>query len=291
MRERLAVVLYRAIALLPLSMVRMLGAVFGLALWLGGGREAAVTRANLAHCFVDRSLRDRRRLARRSLLETGRSGVELIKILAQPFERTARCVSVRNGELFDTALRDNRGLLVLAPHLGNWEVVGLWCAAHGPMTTLYKPPRQRWLEPLIRGARQRTGAVLVPTDAGGVRALLTALHTGAIVGILPDQEPPPGAGVYAPFFGVPALTMTLAGRLAARTGCTVVTAWARRVPGGFELVFEPADAEVGDPDPDIAAAALNRCIEACVRNAPEQYHWEYKRFKRRPSGAAPIYRD
>lgn len=290
MKGRLAAVLFRVVAALPLPVVRGLGGAIGLFLWLARGREALVTQTNLGHCVGDRSPAERRRLARRSLAESGRTGIEIIKVLAQPFERTARCVTVRNKALFDAALTAGRGVMVLVPHLGNWEVVGLWCAAHGPMTSLYRPPRQRWLEPLLRAGRERTGAALVPAGAGGVRALVTALRSGAIVGILPDQEPAAGSGVYAPFFGVPALTMTLAGRLAARTGCAIVTASARRVPGGFELQFDAADPAVAAADREIAAAALNRSVEASIRRAIEQYHWEYKRFKRRPPGAPAIYK-
>jgi KDO2-lipid IV(A) lauroyltransferase len=122
-----------------------------------------------------------------------------------------------------------------------------------------------------------------------VRALLKALKGNGMTAVLPDQEPDPEGGVFAPFFGVQALTMTLVHGLVSRTGCEVIMAYAKRVAGGWEIVFEEADPDIGDANVERAVAALNHSVETCIRDCPEQYHWEYKRFKKRPQGLPKLY--
>ena len=158
----------------------------------------------------------------------------------QPNARTAaRIKSIGNQSLYESKLNSGKGVLLLVPHLGNWEVVGLWCAAHREMTALYQPPKQALLEPMIKRARERMGNKLHPTDTRGVRAIFKALKGDGITAILPDQEPEPEGGEFAPFYGVEALTMTLIHGLVSRTGCEVLMAYGRRIAGGWEIVFKP----------------------------------------------------
>jgi KDO2-lipid IV(A) lauroyltransferase len=163
------------------------------------------------------------------------------------------------------------------------------------MTILYKPPKQAALDDPIREGRARFGAAVVPTDASGVRALLRGLKNAEAVGILPDQEPTEGEGVFAPFLGHPALTMTLPMRLIARTRgerqARVFLTITERLPHGrgFRQHFMPAEEAIYSDDMQRAAAALNRGVEACIRIAPAQYQWSYKRFRQRPEGQAEVY--
>jgi KDO2-lipid IV(A) lauroyltransferase len=158
------------------------------------------------------------------------------------------------------------------------------------MTILYKPAKIAGLNTLIAGARARAGAELVATDRQGVVRLTRVLQQGGATGILPDQQPKEG-GVFAPFFGHQAYTMTLASKLAARTSAVVLFIFTKRLPkgSGYELFCLPADAEIADADTQVATAALNRSVEQCVRLAPEQYQWEYKRFRKRPEGEPSFY--
>ena len=107
--------------------------------------------------------------------------------------------------------------------------------------------------------------------------------------MLPDQVPPPSGGEFAPFFGVPALTMTLLNRLQQKTGAAVVIGYARRVDGGFRIVFRAAASGIDSEDLGTGLAALNHCVELTALDAIEQYQWEYKRFKRQPDGVDPPY--
>jgi KDO2-lipid IV(A) lauroyltransferase len=195
---------------------------------------------------------------------------------------------VRGAELLHRA--PGRGLIVLSPHLGAWELAGLHLARQGPTAIFYKP--QRYLDDLILAARRRSGAQLAPITAKGIRVLVQALERGEYVGVLPDQEPRENKGAcFAPFFGIPALTMLLVARLARRTGAPVIFMFAERLPeaAGFRMHCIPAPEGIDSDDDVVAATALNRGIEQCVRVCPEQYVWPYKRFRRRPEGQPGIY--
>jgi len=208
---------------------------------------------------------------------------------APPQQALAGVHRIRGGELLDSAVESGRGLLILCPHLGNWELLNLWLASRGPFTALYEPLRDPALNAWIRRARQRTGARLVPTDAGGIRSLLRTLRSGGMAAVLPDQVPPRGAGRHAPFLGHPALTMTLVQRLLRATGAQALMATALRVPEGFELHFRRPVAGLDDADPQRAARALNASVEGCIALAPAQYQWSYKRFKHPPAGRLDPY--
>ena len=219
-----------------------------------------------------------------AIAEAGKSLLELPKIWLRPQDEVVgRVVKVSGWELVEEAWAAGRGILFLTPHLGCFEVTAQYYAARRPITVLYRRPKQDWLAPLIeegRGANLK----LAPADLSGVRRLLKALKTGEAVGMLPDQVPGKGEGLWLPFFGRPAYTMTLAARLA-ETGATVLMAYAERLHfgAGYHLKLFPLS---GALEGDLAARAaqLNRELEALVRLCPEQYLWGYNRYKV-PAGA------
>jgi KDO2-lipid IV(A) lauroyltransferase len=220
---------------------------------------------------------------RRVLVETGKSVTEMAAVWGRsPGRALALVREVEGAELFDAALARGRGLIVAAPHLGCWELLNYWLAARTPLAILYRPPRRRALEPLLRRARGALPVEQVRAEGAGVRTLYKRLGAGGVVGILPDQQPRQGEGLPAPFFGVPAPTMVLLPRLAERTGAAVLFAFAERLPRGegFRIRLREAPAGIADADTARACAALNRGVEACVLLAFEQYQWTYKRWPR-----------
>jgi KDO2-lipid IV(A) lauroyltransferase len=279
---------------LPLRLLHAIGALLAYPVrWLGT-REYRVARRNLELCFPELDERARRGLLRRTLAEAGKGLCELPRLWAgDPRRALALIRAVHGREHFDAARANGRGVLVAAPHLGAWELLNLWLSAQGPLTILYRVPQRAEYEPLLVRARGALGAETVRAEPAGVRLLLRRLKEGRIVGILPDQRPKGGEGIDAPFFGHPARTMTLASRLAQRAGVAMVLGFAERLPhgAGFDLHFVPAEAAVVGDDLGAAAAALNRGIEACVRMAPAQYQWTYKRlsFRAPDSGPDPVY--
>ncbi|WP_189445126.1 lysophospholipid acyltransferase family protein [Salinicola rhizosphaerae] len=248
-------------------------------------RERHVTRRNVEVAYPEDSAERRRERVRESLRHSAATMLELgFAWIGAPEKIEASIVNVHGRELLDDARAENRGVIVLAPHFGNWEVLNFWLSSHFPFTAMYEPPKMIELDPIIRHGRERMGAELVPTNPRGVAALLKALKRAEAVGILPDQEPGWGSGAFADFFGRPAYTATLLPKLVARTQARVVTGVARRVPDGkgFEIHFLAADERVYDTDEAISAAGVNACVESAVALDPAQYQWEYKRWKKTP---------
>lgn len=282
-----------ALARLPLPAAHALGTLVGWLVASVPNRYRSITRRNLALCFPGLSEPERQRLARRSLIETGKTLFETPLTWCRAPEEVFALVRDIEGEaVVRSATAEGRGVIIAGPHLGAWEIGGLYVGAAFRSTTLYRPPHIRSLDHMIRVSRERTGADLVATDGAGVRALFRRLARGEVVSILPDQDPGGTGGAYAPFFGIQTNTMTLLGRLAAKTDALVVVGFAERLPraGGFHLHMVPVEDEaIRSADPAQAAAALNRAVEALVRRCPEQYQWSYKRFRRRPPGEPKLY--
>jgi KDO2-lipid IV(A) lauroyltransferase len=274
----------RVAGLLPLPIVHALGAALGHAMWLARGRARRIAERNLS-LVITQDGTQRRHAARASVVETGKAIAEIAAIWGRPPARALKLVrDVRGAERFDAARASGKGLIVAAPHLGCWELLNYWIASHGPLSIVYRPPRQTALEPLLIKVRGHLPVEQVRAAGTGVRALYRRLASGGMVGILPDQRPKQGEGVMAPFFGVPALTMVLLSRLARSTGATVLFMFAERLPrgAGYRIHVLEAPPTIADADLDVACAALNRGVERCVGIAFEQYQWTYKRFPDTP---------
>ena len=284
--------LLRLTALLPLPLTHAIGALLGWLLWRIPSAPRRIAARNLALCFPELTPTGRDRLLRRNLMETGRGLLELGPLWLWPGQRVLALVrgSVAGEEALAAAARQQRGAILLTPHLGAWEMAGLYYSSRHPLTILYRPSRLGLDELSVRG-RGRVGGKVVATDARGVRALLTSLRNGEILGILPDQDPGEEGGVFAPFFGIAANTMTLVSRLALKTGVPVFLTWAERLPRGrgYALHLRALPEVTAAASLEVSAAALNQGVEAAVRSLPAQYLWVYKRFKTRPPGEAKLY--
>lgn len=278
-------------ALLPLSWARALGRGLGLLYWQFPSRTRKVTIRNIELAFPEFDTVRQRSLARDSVKATAELAAEMGHVWLRPWNYVSSLVlQVRGAELITDAQQQGRGVIVLGPHLGNWEMVGLHLASLGSVVALYEPPKIAALGPMIESARERSGSTLVPTDSRGLVKLLRSVKGGKISGILPDQVPPElNAGLNVPFMGVPCFTGTLASNMIRRTGALALFGVAQRVEGGFVLHYLNAEAEIYNEDDEISLAALNRGVETCVRLCPEQYQWEYKRFRVRPRVGPSIY--
>lgn len=261
------VFLFRLLSFLPLRLLHGVGAGLG---WLVYGLSPTYRR-HLRENIAQAGCRFALRMA---VAEAGKTMLELPKLWLRPQpEVVARVVRVTGWELVEQAWATGRGILFLTPHLGCFEITAQYYASFRPITVLYRRPKQDWLAPLVEQGRS-AHLQLAPADLAGVRKLIKALKAGEAVGMLPDQAPGVGEGEWAPFFGRPAWTMTLASRLA-KSGATVILAWAERLPrgAGYHL-------RLSQPVGDIATPAdVNREIERLVRLCPGQYLWGYNRYK------------
>jgi len=267
-------------ARLPMGVFRALGAGLGWLFWTTHGRKRRIVEANLMLVRRDLDTGARSALARECVRQTGVSLVEVFGIWTNPRRTLASVHDVYGRELFDAALAAGRGLILCAPHLGSWEVANYWVGARASFATFYTQPRYPQAEMLLRRLRQGGASIQFPIDDSGVRRVFRHLREGGVVSIMPDHVPRTG-GVVAPFFGVPALTMTLLPRLAQRTGAAVLVLFVERLPEGFRVHFRQPPPALSDPDPVTACTAMNAALEACVRDAFAQYQWNYKRFKAR----------
>ncbi|GAB2466189.1 lysophospholipid acyltransferase family protein [Comamonas humi] len=193
--------------------------------------------------------------------------------------------SIVNPECAEQAYAAGKGIVFLTPHLGCFEMsvqaaAQRWAAAHGDITVLYRPARQGWLAEILETARNRPGVQAVPTTLSGVRQMIKALRQGAAVGLLPDQVPPNGLGVWSPFFGRDAYTMTLAARLVLQTGAAVIVARCERLPWGrgYTLYLEELSVPTSQ-SLESAVQQINAAMENTIRQCPQQYLWGYGRYK------------
>lgn len=291
-RALLATIFLRIISFFPLSVAHLLGRMLGNLFYLSKNDLKKITRMNIHLCFPVLSEKQQDALSREALKELGMSMLESAALWLWSSERILSLVKMVTGEdLLKNAMSRGNGVVLMIPHIGAWEMVGLYVSHRYPMTSLYRPPRLEAMNDLVRAGRERMGATLVPTDAQGVRALRKALSNGELVGILPDQDPGQGAGVFAPFFGVQANTATLLSRLASKTGADVLVCYAERLPGGqgYHIHVLPTPACVKNEDPVTAATCINNVVEKYARTLPAQYLWAYRRFKTRPNGEGRMY--
>ncbi|MBV8035970.1 lysophospholipid acyltransferase family protein [Roseateles sp.] len=283
---------FRLLSRLPLAFLHALGAGLGWVVYAASGVYRRRFQANVAQAGV--AWAD----ARPAIAAAGRMTAELpwlwVGTRAKPLGDKLRW---DGGELIAQALAEKRGLVMLTPHMGCFEICAQAIAERfttpeAPITVLYRPARQASLRDVMAGSRERPGLATAPASLAGVRQMIRALRRGEVIGLLPDQVPPDGLGVWAPFFGKPAYTMTLAARLVQQTGAALLLIWGERLPGGAGFVVHvlPAPEIAKEASAEDAATTVNAAMEGLIRRAPGQYLWGYHRYKQPRGldiGAAP----
>lgn len=278
------ILLFRLLSRLPLPWLHALGALLGWLAWLLSPTYRRHMHENMVLALGAETAR---RVRPAAIAEAGKALLELPKIWLHPLDETAaRMISLSGWELVEAAWREGKGIVFLTPHLGCFEITAQYLSAQFPITVLYRPPKRAVAQYLIETGRRREQLHLAPADLSGVRSLIKALKRGQAVGLLPDQAPKNGEGVWLDFFGRPAYTMTLAARLT-ETGAATLTTWGERLPGGrgYRLHFAPPQ-NVLSGDTVNRARQINLEMEHLIRQCPSQYLWGYNRYKR-PAGAEP----
>lgn len=271
-------IVFQLFSLLPLRVLHVLGVLLGHLTYALSGSYAARIKENLQQAGFSPDDEEGKRILRGAIAEAGKGIAELPWIWGRPYHVVLGAASLCIGiEHVESAQASHRGIIFLTPHLGCFEITGLYMAQHLPITILYRPPRLRWLEEVMCAGRARGHAKLAKADMSGVRLLYKALKRGEAIGLLPDQVPSGGEGEWADFFGRPAYTMTLVGRLAESSGAAVLLASAERQPNGrgYILRFEPLNLDFSRSVP----GQINSALERVIRTFPEQYLWSYNRYK------------
>lgn len=270
----------RGLAYLPLALVHMAGAVLGWLVFLADARYARRLRSNLRTSALAKTRLAYWRLLVASISASGKSLAEAPLIWGRSLPAALKLIRKVEGWAFiEQARAAGKGLIVLTPHLGCFEIAGLYCGSRFPFTLLYRPPRVARLAPMMQAGRERGQNRLASTDFAGVKKLLSALHRGEAIGALPDQVPSQGEGVWAEFFGQPAYSMTLISRLQQKTGAAVVFLYAQRLSWGRGYIIRCLPPLHLASDTLKAATQINTTVEQIVRLCPEQYMWSYDRYK------------
>lgn len=212
-----------------------------------------------------------------NIAETGKAILETLAIWQWPQHKALQLVhECSDWHLVEVALKNGKGIIFLTPHLGCFEITSVYYASQHPITVLFRPPKKSWLSPMVDAGRMKGQVKLAPANTQGVRMLMQALKKGEAIGILPDQIPAAGEGEWAEFFGKPAYTMTLAGKLAEKTGATVIMAFGERLANGqgYKIHLTKVDS-IASP------TLLNQAIEQQIKQHPVQYLWRYNRYKMR----------
>src|SRR5580765_2273596 len=273
--------LFRLLSLLPLPLLHLIGIVIGWLVYLVSPSYRKRLAENLTRAGYGRYLCV-------AISESGKGIFELPFIWCASPRRVLRTARIENWQLAQQALDAKTGVVFLTPHLGCFEIIAQAIAEQTSLTALYRPPRKAALKPLIEGARARPNLHLAPASLSGVRILLKALKAGKAIGLLPDQVPQYGEGVWADFFGKPAYTMTLSAKMHRMSGAPIILSYAERLSWGRGFVIRfIAFEEALDDAPERQARAINQAMEKLIARCPAQYIWSYDRYKTPPGISAP----
>lgn len=274
------VTLFRLLSKLPLPVLHAIGTWLGWLVYLTSSSYRNRLKDN-----IGRAGYANHRFA--AIAESGKSILELAFVWCAPPEKVLGTATIENWALAQAALDAKQGVIFLTPHLGCFEIIAQAIAAQTALTALYRPPRKAALKPLIEQARARHNLTLAPANLTGVRMLLKTLKKGAAIGLLPDQVPQHGEGVWANFFGKPAYTMTLPAKLHQMTAAPIILSYAERLPNGkgYVIRFVQCEQVLGETA-EQQAHAINTAMEQLIALCPAQYFWSYNRYKT-PSGATP----
>ena len=268
---------FKCFAILSLPTLHKLGATLGWIIYFYSPKSAKIMKENIRNSSLANSDQAFKHILHENIAETGKSILETLGIWQKKeTELLAMIKQVHGWPLIKEALQQGKGLIFLTPHLGCFEITSIYYGSKHPITVLYRAPKMSWLTPLIQAGRTRTGVSLAEANASGVRKLMQALKRGEAIGILPDQIPAAGEGEWADFFGKPAYSMTLASKLADKTGAVVIMAYGERLPNGagYEIHLQKIES-IATP------ALLNKAIEQQIAQNPSQYLWRYNRYKKR----------
>jgi len=273
--------LFRFLSLFPLPFLHALGGALGWLVYLASPSYRRRMRDNMARAGYSQHLSA-------AIAEAGKSIVELPFIWCAAPERVSRHANDVNWDIVQTELDAGRGIVFLTPHLGCFEIVAQEIALRTELMVMYRPPKKEALKPLIEGARARKNLLLAPATMAGVRMLAKTLKKGKPIGLLPDQVPQEGEGVWADFFGRQAYTMTLPAKLAQLGDATIIVTYAERLPRGkgYLIRFVPFEGTLEGTAAD-QARAINAAMEQLIARSPTQYFWSYNRYKVPHGIAAP----
>ncbi|PAV47301.1 lipid A biosynthesis lauroyl acyltransferase [Pseudomonas sp. HAR-UPW-AIA-41] len=292
LKGRLVVGFLRLFALLPWRAVQAVGSAIGWLMWKLPNGSRQVVRVNLGKCFPDMSAQEREALVGQTLKDIGKTLTESACAWIWPAQKSLGLIrQVEGMEVLQQALQSGKGVVLISSHLGNWEMLLQYVCSLCQPSILYRPPKLKAVDELLVRQRTQLGNELAPSTREGILSLVKRVRNGGIAGIAADPEPSRSSGVFVPFFGVSTLTSKFVPSLVHGHKAVAVFMHALRLAdgSGYRVIIEAAPEALYGDDVELAVAALNQGIEKQVRQAPSQYMWSMKRFKKRPDGEKKWY--
>lgn len=273
--------LFRFFSAWPLRMLHALGGTLGWGVWVCSAAYRHRFRANVAQAGLAFGT------AQPAIAEAGRFVAELPKLWLRPFDASCLAnVQMQGQEIAVEAFAQGKGVIFFGPHCGSFELgpqalAEVFGPQQGAITAIYRPARQPSLAAIELATRQRPHLNVLPASLSAIKAMHKALKAGRAVALLTDQVPPEGLGLWAPFFGKPAYTMTLAARLAMQSGAVLLPVSCERLQKGrgYVVKIRPAVELTDGSDLLTTVTNINQAIEAIVLSQPGQYLWGYGRYK------------
>lgn len=268
---------FKGLGFLPLTLLQGVGTAFGLLGSVLPGKYQERARINLRLAYPDATPA----MDRAAMIQLLQMFLELPYLWAtRNAHKLTRMIQCDRWWMLDDALAAGKGVILISPHIGAFEMLGPFYSLRHKATVIYKAPKMVWLRKLIDVIRQTADLTLVPADQSGVKALVKTLLKGQTIGLLPDQVPALGDGVYAPFFGKDAYTITLVQRMQSLRNSPIFTVGLERLPHGkgYHFHIDPMPAPLSET-PELAAAQMNAALEQMIRKMPTQYLWGYNRYK------------
>lgn len=293
-KGELAALAIKLFGALPISTGQKLGFYLGKCMLLLNTREVKIARRNLDICFPNFSKEQKQLLLKETFINAGMQIFEIAYLWTNKANKGVDLINEIEGlDILENARAKKNGILLVLPHLGNWELVNAYMLQRMQMVAMYSPSRLPAVESIMIAGRERTGLKLAEANAKGVIRLIKTLKSGGNITILPDQEPALSGGEFAPFFQTEALTMTLISKMLQKSNATPIIAFVYRkgVGRGFKLLFKEVSPNICSDDLRSSLTTLNQAVEACIREFPEQYMWGYKRFRKRPEAGKSLYKD
>lgn len=269
---------------LPLSVARSIASLLaGLVNLLHVTKLSEVIRLNIEICFPDMDQEKREKITKQAIKNELQSYLEFFTIWGGSNKKNiARIHHIQGEDYFHEAIQAGKGLVLLVPHFGTWEVMNAWIAQHTQMTIMYEPIKDTGADQFVRAARSRENAVLVPTDESGVRQIFRALKQGGTTVILPDHSPHHESELIE-YFGIPLSSSNLSAKLIQKTKAKALFLHATRNDNdGFDMVIEPIDEAIYQVDANQGTRIIFKMLEKLIQQSPFHYHWSYKRFKSNP---------
>jgi len=294
LKDGLAVTILRSVlrlsALVPLEVARSAGRFVGRLAFRMNTQTVRVVRRNIELAYPQLPPEQQAALMKEAVLEQGALTAELGHVWRRSPAYVMSKLSVVGIEHLEAAAADERGVLVLAPHVGNWEVLPHHLVTQGDLLGLFEPPKLPSVGSLVLEARKRPGGAYVPTTPKGLVQLVRHFKRGGLTGILPDQVPAhESGGLNVPFKGIECFTASLCANLLSKSGARAVLAGVFRVKEGWELVYLPVSADIYNEDLEVALTVMNQDIETLISGRDAQYQWSYKRFRTLPRGTTNHY--